>query len=211
MSSQRRYSGAKTQNFYNYSGIKKKWAVRNSLSMKRDKSSDKSRKIGFQLIDQDKVEINPTFFMPPQIVSLIKKYNAYYNVLSKAYQFPFKNYSNLYKDIEKMLNNEEYKKIIEFRNITLEPIPLLPLEVASKAKDISIIKFRSTVINPSNKKRSSNQITLDFTKDEKKTINSLPNKFLSTLYQFQKDGINFGIERKGRILIVDEMNVNSSY
>ena len=210
MSSQRRYSGAKTQNFYNYSGNKRKWAARNSLSMKRDKSSDKSRKIGFQLIDQDKVEINPTFFMPPQIVSLIKKYNAIYNTLSKAYQIPFKNYTNLYKDIEKMLNNEEYKKIVEFRNIKLEPIPLLPLDVATKAKDISFIKFRSTVINPSNKKRSSTQISLDFTKDEEKTINSLPNNFLSTLYQFQKDGINFGIERKGRILLADEMGVGKS-
>ena len=210
MSSQRRYSGVKIQNNYNFSGNKRKWASRNSFSMKRDKSSDKSRKIGFQLIDQEKVEINPTFFMPTQIVTLIKKYNGNYNVLAKAYQIPFKNYSTLYKDIEKLLNNEEYKKIIEFKNITLEPIPLLPLEVASKAKDISVIKFRISTVNPSNKKKSSTQISLDYTNDEPKTINSLSTNFLSTLYQFQKDGINFGIEKKGRILLADEMGVGKS-
>ena len=210
MSSQRRYSGVKIQNNYNFSGNKRKWSSRNSFSMKRDKSSDKSRKIGFQLIDQEKVEINPTFFMPTQIVTLIKKYNGNYNVLAKAYQIPFKNYSILYKDLEKLLNNEEYKKIIEFKNISLEPIPLLPLEVASKAKDISVIKFRISTVNPSNKKKSSTQISLDYTNDEPKTINSLSTNFLSTLYQFQKDGINFGIEKKGRILLADEMGVGKS-
>ena len=210
MSSQRRYSGVKIQNNYNFSGNKRKWSSRNSFSVKRDKSSDKSRKIGFQLIDQEKVEINPTFFMPTQIVTLIKKYNGNYNVLAKEYQIPFKNYSILYKDLEKLLNNEEYKKIIEFKNISLEPIPLLPLEVASKAKDISVIKFRISTVNPSNKKKSSTQISLDYTNDEPKTINSLSTNFLSTLYQFQKDGINFGIEKKGRILLADEMGVGKS-
>ena len=45
------------------------------------------------------------------------------------------------------------------------------------------------------KKKSTAQVTLDYTKDEPKTIDSLPNNLLSILYQFQKDGINFGLER----------------
>ena len=44
----------------------------------------------------------------------------------------------------------------------------------------------------------------------KKTINSLWNDFLSVLYKFQKDGINFGIEKKGRILLADEMGVGKT-
>ena len=147
--------------------------------------------------------------MPPQIVTLLKKYNAIYNGEAKAYQIPFKNYANLYKDIDKLIKDEEYKKIVEFRNIILEPIPLLPLEVSSKAKELNIIKFRQT-ITQSNNKKSTSQVTLDFSKDEPKSINSLPNEFLSTLYQFQKDGISFGIERKGRFLLADEMGVGKS-
>ena len=136
MSTQRKYSAVKTKNYYNFSGNKRRWIQRNNSSLpKNNNSIDKNRKIGFQLIEQDKVEINPTFFMPPQIVSLLKKYNAFYNTSSKTYQLPFKYYSNLYKDIDKLLHNEEYKKIVEFKNIILEPIPLLPLEVSEKAKD----------------------------------------------------------------------------
>ena len=209
MSTQRRTSVAQTRNFYNFSGNKRKWFSRNSCSMPKDKNFIKKNKIGFQLIEQEKVEINPNFFMPPQIVTLIKKNNAIYNGSSKAYQIPFKNYSILYKEIEKLINSEEYKKIIEFKNIVLEPIPLLPLEVASKAKDLQIMKFRQT-ITQSNNKKSTTQVTLDFSKDESKSLDSLPNQFLSTLYEFQKDGINFGIQRKGRFLLADEMGVGKS-
>ena len=210
MSTQRKYSAVKTKNYYNFSGNKRRWIQRNNSSLpKNNNSIDKNRKIGFQLIEQDKVEINPTFFMPPQIVSLLKKYNAFYNTSSKTYQLPFKYYSNLYKDIDKLLHNEEYKKIVEFKNIILEPIPLLPLEVSEKAKDISVIKFRQ-IINQSNNKKSTIQVNLDFSKDEPKSIDNLPANFLSILYQFQKDGINFGIERKGRILLADEMGVGKS-
>ena len=209
MSTQRRTSVAQTRNFYNFSGNKRKWFSRNSCSMPKDKNFVKKNKIGFQLIEQEKVEINPNFYMPPQIVTLIKKNNAIYNGSSKAYQIPFKNYSILYKEIEKLINSEEYKKIIEFKNIVLEPIPLLPLEVASKAKDLQIMKFRQT-ITQSNNKKSTTQVTLDFSKDEYKSLDSLPNQFLSTLYEFQKDGINFGIQRKGRFLLADEMGVGKS-
>ena len=150
MSTQRRNSFAKPHNFYNFSGNKRKWFPRNTISLPKNRNSNKSNKIGFQLIDQEKVEINPNFFMPPQIVTLLKKYNAIYNGEAKAYQIPFKNYANLYKDIDKLIKDEEYKKIVEFRNIILEPIPLLPLEVSSKAKELNIIKFRQTIISKNN-------------------------------------------------------------
>ena len=126
---------------------------------------------------------------------------------SKAYQISVSNYNNLYKDLKNMLNKEDYKTIIELQNIFLEPIPSLPFEIASKSKNIQIIKFKSTT---NNNKKSSTDISLDYTKDEKKSINSLSNNFLSSLYQFQKEGINFGIEKKGRILIADEMGVGKT-
>ena len=195
--------------FFFYKNNDKRKFYRNSYSMPKDKLSEKNRKISFQLIDQDKVEINATFFMPPQIISILKQFNVYYNTQSKAYQLPFNIYPKVYKEIDKLLQDSEYKELPEFKTIDLSPIPLLPLEVASKAKELTTIKYRETIIKSPNKK-TTKDITLDFTKDIIKSIDSLPPKFLECLYEFQKEGIKFGLQRKGRILLADEMGVGKT-
>ena len=195
--------------FFFYKNNDKRKFYRNSYSMPKDKLSEKNRKISFQLIDQDKVEINATFFMPPQIISILKQFNVYYNTQSKAYQLPFNIYPKVYKEIDKLLQDSEYKELPEFKTIDLSPIPLLPLEVASKAKELTTIKYRETIIKSPNKK-STKDVTLDFTKDIIKSIDSLPPKFLECLYEFQKEGIKFGLQRKGRILLADEMGVGKT-
>ena len=40
-----------------------------------------------------------------------RTHQAFYNTLSKAYQFPFDNYSKVYKDIDKLIHIEECKKL----------------------------------------------------------------------------------------------------
>ena len=195
--------------FFYYKNNDKRKFYRNSYSMPKDKLSEKNRKISFQLIDQDKVELNATFFMPPQIINKLKQFNISYNAQAKAYQLPFNIYPKLYKELDKLLQDSEYKELPEFKTIDLSPIPLLPLEVASKAKELTTIKYRETIIKSPNKK-STKDITLDFSKDIIKSIDSLPPKFLQCLYEFQKEGIKFGLQRKGRILLADEMGVGKT-
>ena len=195
--------------FFFYKNNDKRKFYRNSYSMPKDKLSEKNRKISFQLIDQDKVELNATFLMPPQIITILKQHNVFYNTQSKAYQLPFNIYPKVYKEIDKLLQDSEYKELPEFKTIDLSPIPLLPLEVASKAKELTTIKYRETIIKSPNKK-TTKDITLDFTKDIIKSIDSLPPKFLECLYEFQKEGIKFGLQRKGRILLADEMGVGKT-
>ena len=195
--------------FYKKNNSKKKF-YRNSTSMPKDNLYTKKRSISFQLIEQDKVELNANFFMPPQIISTLKQFNLFYNSQSKAYQIPFKIYPKVYKELDKLLHDSEYKELPEFKTIDLSPIPLLPLEVAAKAKDLNIIKYRETITKSDTNKKTTKDITLDFSKDTIKSIDSLDPEFVQYLYNFQKEGIKFGLERKGRILLADEMGVGKT-
>ena len=208
MSEQKRNFSFKSRYFFYNKGNGQKNYYRNSVSNPKSTGSKKNREISFQLIEQDKVEVITNFFMPPQIINVLKKFNAFYNVQSKTYQLPFKSYPNAYKELDKLLHESEYKNLPEFKIIDLSPVPLLPIDVATKSEAMTEIKYRET--STKNNKKTTKTITLDFSKDIIKSIDSLPDNFLQCLYDFQKDGIKFGLERKGRILLADEMGVGKT-
>ena len=47
-------------------------------------------------------------------------------------------------------------------------------------------------------------------KDKDRTIDKLPDKMVKALYEFQKKGIEYGIQRFGRMLLGDEMGVGKT-
>ena len=50
--------------------------------------------------------------------------------------------------------------------------------------------------------------TKDFDRD--RNLSKLPEKMIEVLYKFQKDGIEFGVRRFGRLLLGDEMGVGKT-
>ena len=178
-----------------------------SIEKNKPKRTEK-RKICFQLLDINKVEIEPNFILPSEAIYLLKQYNAHFSQTSNFYQVTFKDYHKVLNDLEKLCKNEAIKKKLEVKRIHFESIPNLPLEVVNKTKELTEIQFK-TLLN-TGKKIKSVTIDINYTKDPKKTFDLLPTTFSQVLYQFQKEGIIFGMERKGRMLLADEMGVGKT-
>lgn len=98
-------------------------------------------------------------------------------------------------DLAKVENNKK-----EREQIVLNPIIDVPIETLSKCNS-HIISF----ITEDNIKYN-----INYTGDQPKSINDLPLKMLEKLYHFQKTGIEFGIKRRGRMLLFDEMGVGKT-
>ena len=57
---------------------------------------------------------------------------------------------------------------------------------------------------------SEENVVIDYSNDQPKKLTDLPHKFYDKLYSFQKEGIQFALEHKCRLLFADEMGDNSS-
>ena len=161
------------------------------------KKQNEENTISFQLINIETVEASVNFSLPPSILSIFHEFNAKYVKEEQIWTISFQKYSSLYKAIQ---NINDLK-------IILKPIPILSIDFICQPNEITLLKFL-TQYNDKEKKKIT--YIIDYSKDIKHSINELPNKLQNTLYDFQKEGINFGIEKNGRLLIADEMGVGKT-
>ena len=163
----------------------------------KHKKQNEENIISFQLINIETVEASVNFTLPPSILSIFREFNVKYIKEEQIWIISFQKYSSLYKAIQ---NINDLK-------IILKPIPILSIDFICQNNNITLLKFL-TQYNEKEKKKIT--FIIDYSKDIKHSINELPNKLQNTLYDFQKEGINFGIEKNGRLLIADEMGVGKT-
>ena len=148
--------------------------------------------IHFQLISDLNVsiEIVPEDILDSKIQSLLDKYKAVFDPSMKLWILPYVNYFPLYCDL---VDIKEFKyKIYKIGSIAkkcYENKSLTKLEIKRKIKEEII----------------------DYTKDNKdRNVDTLPKSLKNALYDFQYDGIKFGVEHHCRFLLADEMGVGKT-
>ena len=150
------------------------------------------RGIHFQIISDFNVsiEIVPEELLSDDVKSLILKYKGVYDDTLKLWVLPYINYEPLYNELNQ-----------------IEGIGHKLHKVGSIAKECYEHKNLTTLII----KRKKEDEKIDYTNDvRERKVEQLPQKLLKALYDFQIEGINFGIEHHCRFLLADEMGVGKT-
>ncbi|CDW72909.1 snf2 family n-terminal domain containing protein [Stylonychia lemnae] len=137
--------------------------------------------INFELIHVDKYSITNNYQLPDDIHSILQE--------QQGLQYDFQNKSwvlglETYKDVLIRI-----KQSVEKKNIEVYEIPQIAFDLIDNP-----IPFSSPHIRPIFKAR----------------IGQLPPQLIKKLYNFQKVGIQFGIDHYGRLLLGDEMGVGKT-
>ena len=148
--------------------------------------------IHFQIISDYNVsiEIVPEDILNREMKSLLEKYKAVFDPTMKLWILPYVNYLPLYNDLIEIKNfKHKIYKVGSIAKKCYENKTLTKLEIKRKIKEEII----------------------DYTKDNKeRDVNTLPRSIKNALYDFQYEGVKFGIEHHCRFLLADEMGVGKT-
>ena len=148
--------------------------------------------IHFQIISDINVsiEIVPDTLLTTEVKDLIIKYKGVFDSTMKLWLLPYVNYQSLYTQLFQIesLRNKLHK-------------------VGSIAQEYYQNKSLKQIII----RRKKEDEILDYTTDTKeRNPDELPEKIKKSLYNFQAEGIKFGISHHCRFLLADEMGVGKT-
>ena len=150
--------------------------------------------IHFQIISDYNVsiEIVPEELLRDDVKKLILKYKGVFDSTMNSWLVPYTNYESLYNELNQIegINRKLHK-------------------VGAIAKQCYENKTLTTLII----KRKEKEETINYLNDNdnmERKVEKLPEKLRKTLYDFQIDGIKFGIEHHCRFLLADEMGVGKT-
>ena len=148
--------------------------------------------IHFQIISDINVsiEIVPEELLTNEVKQLILKYKGVFDTSMKLWLIPYVNYELIYSELFQIesLRNKLHK-------------------VGSIAQEFYQNKSLEKLVI----RRKKNDEILDYTIDTKeRNPNDLPEKIRKSLYNFQMEGIKFGINHHCRFLLADEMGVGKT-
>ena len=159
--------------------------------------------IHFQIVSLTKISIEfvPSEILNDKIKQILNEHKAEFDKETNLYFIGFNEYNSIFKKF-KNLNNRFY----------IKGIPKFVLTLFNKYNDIdfNIIKYKEKINNEKEEKYKINII--DYTEDYKnpKNFNDLSDELIDYLYEYQKDGVKFGLKKHGRCLIADEMGIGKT-
>jgi SNF2 family DNA or RNA helicase len=156
--------------------------------------------IHFQIISLTKISIEfvPSEILNENIIKILKEHKATFDIETNLYLISFNEYDSVVKKFNNLKNKVYIKKI-----------PNFVLSLFNKYNDIdyNIIKYKEKIDENEYK-----TITIDYTDDfnNPKKISDLPKDLIDYLYDYQKEGVIFGLKKNGRCLIADEMGIGKT-
>lgn len=148
------------------------------------------RAINFEMTGINSFSVSFNFTTPDDVLQILRKYNCIYNKKRREWTSSIARYKECATEVAQFCRP---------RGIFVDLIPKTVFEL----HDYKI---------PFTDRTKESIVDYDYENDldNKPTLRSLPKGLQDNLYAFQKVGIQYGIDKHGRVLIGDEMGVGKT-